>query len=109
MRPLPAGTAIVALLRLVALPNSLPPALIRTQQFVVFWCASFANSPKVESAGEKRLFSRSVFGATPATGARSGLSQSAGSGPARLTRLSRTSHDFVKYTFGRSGIAMSDG
>jgi hypothetical protein len=31
-------------------------------------CTSFANSPKVESAGEKRLFSRSVFGATPATG-----------------------------------------
>jgi hypothetical protein len=35
---------------------------------VVFWCTSFANSPKAEPAEEKRLVSRSVFGATFATG-----------------------------------------
>jgi hypothetical protein len=57
------------LLRLLTLPNSLPPALILARQVVVFWCISFANSPKAESAEEKRLFSRSVFGATSATGA----------------------------------------
>jgi hypothetical protein len=57
------------LLRLLALPNSLLPALILTRQFVAFWRTSFANSPKAESAEEKRLFSRSVFGATSATGA----------------------------------------
>jgi hypothetical protein len=56
------------LLRLLAPPNSLPPALILARQFVVFWCTSFANSPKAESAEEKRLFSRSVFGTTSATG-----------------------------------------
>jgi len=54
------------LLRLLALPNLLPPALILARQFVAFWCASFANFPKAE-AEEKRLFSRSVFGATFAT------------------------------------------
>jgi hypothetical protein len=54
------------LLRLLALPNSLPPALILARKFVMFWCASLANFPQ-SGIGKKRLFSRSVFGAASAT------------------------------------------